>query len=91
VVEVTNNNFEDLVVYWRKGETDVALGVVDGMTTRRFAISPALLGDGLAIKLAIGVRGQRASHASTVFALSPRATAAWIVDHRAGLSTVVVR
>lgn len=91
VVEVTNNNFEDLVVYWRKGQIDVALGVANGMTTRRFAVPPALLGDGLTIQLAIGARGQRASHASTVFDLPPRAIAAWIVDYRAGLSTVVVR
>lgn len=91
LIEVTNNNFEDLVVYWRKGEVDIALGVADGMNTRRFIITPAMLGDGIGVQLAIGPRGQRATHASSMFDLQPRAIASWIVDYRAGLSSVVVR
>jgi hypothetical protein len=91
IVEVTNNNFEDLVVYWRKGEVDIALGVATGMTTRRFAISPALRGDGLGVSLAIGPRGRRAAVVSTTFDLPSRATASWVVDNKAGLTTVVVR
>jgi hypothetical protein len=91
IIEVTNNNFEDFVVYWRKGEVDIALGVANGMTTRRFVVSPALRGDGLGVYLAMGPRGQRASIVSTVFDLPSRATASWIVDYRNGLTTVVVK
>lgn len=91
LIEVTNNNFDDLVVYWRKGEVDIALGVANGMTTRRFIITPALLGDGMGVQLALGRRGERAGHVSSVFDLRPRARASWIVDYPGGLSTVVVR
>ncbi len=91
VVEVTNKNFEDLVVYWRKGEIDIPLGVASGMTTGRFVIPPALMGNGLGVQLAIGPRGQRASRVSSVFDAGPRATVSWIVDYRLGTSAVVVR
>jgi hypothetical protein len=90
LLAVTNNHFEDLVVYWRKGEVDVALGAVGGLTARRFSVPPALLGDGLNARLSAGRRGQRATLVSPAFDAGHRATITWIVDQVGGGYAVVV-
>jgi hypothetical protein len=83
LLAVTNNHFEDLVVYWRKGDVDVALGVVGGLTERRFGVPPALLGDGLNVRLSAGRRGQRSTLVSPAFDAGHRATISWILDYQA--------
>lgn len=75
----------------RLSNSDITLGVAPGMTSRRFVVPPALLGDGLGVRLAIGLRGQRATQISSEFDAGPQATITWIVDYRLGASTVVVR
>ncbi|MGQ0642158.1 MAG: hypothetical protein ACT4P6_15530, partial [Gemmatimonadaceae bacterium] len=90
IIEVANKNFEDLVIYWRKAEIDIPLGVVPGMTSRRFFANPAMLGDGLGAQLSAGLRGQRAIQVSSHFDAGPRARVSWVVDYKLGTSAVVV-
>ena len=51
IIEVRNDRFEDIVVYFIRGGTQIALGVVPGLSRHAFAVSPAYVGGGGSVAL----------------------------------------
>jgi hypothetical protein len=79
VIEVRNDNFDDCVIYLIRSGTPIPLGVAPGLSRRTFSIRQGQLGDGGALVLAAGKRGEPFRRLTSPFDLAPGRIASWIV------------
>jgi hypothetical protein len=91
VVRVTNNSWDDLIVYLGNGDGRFRLGKVPGMTTHALSIPNAVIGGGTGLQLVAGPRNAPHAHGSAVFDVAPGRSIWWTIEPRSELSPVSVR
>ena len=91
-VEVTNRNWEDLVVYLVRGSSRFTLGIVPGMSSLTLGIRNGLIGLGSSVRLLAGRRGVSPAFATLPFEAPPTGQRlGWTIEYHLPLSGVVVR
>jgi hypothetical protein len=90
-LEVTNRNWEDLLVYITKGESELRLGVVPGLSTRTLFVPAPFIASATGFQLVAGPRSAPRRYISQTFDVSPGHSIYWIVEYRRTTSSVTVR
>jgi hypothetical protein len=90
-LEVTNKNWEDLLVYISKGESEMRLGIVPGLSTRTLFVPASFIASGTGFQLVAGPRSAPRRYISQPFDASPGRSIYWIVDYHITTSSVTVR
>jgi hypothetical protein len=88
---VQNRGWENVTVFAVRGPVAIRVGSVDGMSTRTFALTPAILGPGGMIQLKGLRRISGEQFLSTMFDMGPGTSAQWVIETNANLSHVRVR
>ena len=88
---VQNRGWENVTVFAVRGPVAIRIGTVDGMSTRTFILTPAILGPGGFMQLRGLRRISGEQFLSHSFDLGPGGNARWIIESTASLSHVMVR
>jgi hypothetical protein len=83
---VQNRGWETVTVYAVRGPAAIRIGAVDGMSTRTFALTPAVVGPPGMIQLKGLRRITGEEFMSSTFDMMPGATAQWTIEANPRLS-----
>lgn len=85
---VDNRGWETVTVFAVRGPVAVRIGSVDGMSTRTFALTPAIVGPAGMMQLKGLRRTSGEEFISTAFDMAPGTQTHWTIESNARLSTL---
>ncbi len=89
-VDVTNNNWLDMVIYASRNGSRIRLGTVTSLETESFAMPPSLEHAG-ELRLIASPIGRNGSYSSDPVSVWPGQRVAFTIENQIGISTISVR